>query len=1082
MEEILKQAQFKKMIGELAAKLGQSETAVQHEAESCLEEMYATHNPLADAIGSLASQVIVTRGYDNTIDVVDEELRQVERLMRSRAVAFVITHKTYLDTFVLSTVLAQNMLPIPYTFGGINMAFMGLGQLGRQAGGIFIRRSFKDNEIYKSVLRYYIAHLVRSKASFMWALEGTRSRTGKILWPRLGILKYMVEASRPLPKDSITYIPVSIVYDLIPDVHAMTAEKRGTEKKAESLGWFLNYIRKLMGGNHGRIAVRFGEPASLDETPDVPELESLAQKYTAEQVALQKLSVELVYRINQATPIATTALICTTLLSKFSASQREIELDVSQLEEIVHGRQPNAILSSKRPLHDRVQNALDLLVNDEVVERKGTGLNVSYSVPPASYMMAVYYSNMAIHHLVNHAFMELAILHAADKDASQRQLSFWAEIMRLRDLFKFEFFYSRKPIFSDEIEGELGRLDADWQAKFSDTDGNPVDLLREKQLFVAHAILPPYLEAYRVIAYGLLQRNPEEPFEEAAFIQDCIDLGEELHWQGIIHRVESISKPFLTHGIYLAKNRGLIGPGEHEEGIKKFLRQLEYVGERLQTLQSFTLEREVEFPHPDIEETLAETAVSETVVAEVIDAPEGPQIGAFFDLDRTLIEGFSAREFAQERILSRQMSSREILAQFAGVLVYAIGNRNFASLAAVSAQGVDGTPEAVFAELGEEVFTKHLADKIYPESRALVQAHFAKGHTVAIISAATPYQVEPVARELGIEHVMCTRLEVKNGRFTGKIVDPACWGDGKAVAARELAAKLNLDLDQSYFYTDSAEDMPLLDIVGKPRPLNPDEELDKVALERGWPIQYFHTMRRAGFRSALRTGLALSSMVPIMIAGVSSGVMNFSRQRGINTMVGALGDVGTRLAGIQLRVRGEENMWSHRPAVFIFNHQSGADLLIGAKLLRKDATGIAKRELKYSLMGPLMMAGGMVFIDRGNREKAIAAMEPAVEALKNGRSLAIAPEGTRSKDYTLGPFKKGAFHMAMQAGVPIVPMVIKNAHDALPKGSFLIRKSIVEVVVLPPIPTTDWQVETLDQHIDDVRNLFLQELGQVEEN
>ena len=119
MEEILKQAQFKKMIGELAAKLGQSETAVQREAESCLEEMYATHNPLADAVGALASQVIVTRGYDNTIDVVDWELRQVERLMRSRSVAFVITHKTYLDTFVLSTVLAQNLLPIPYTFGGI---------------------------------------------------------------------------------------------------------------------------------------------------------------------------------------------------------------------------------------------------------------------------------------------------------------------------------------------------------------------------------------------------------------------------------------------------------------------------------------------------------------------------------------------------------------------------------------------------------------------------------------------------------------------------------------------------------------------------------------------------------------------------------------------------------------------------------------------------------------------------------------------------------------------------------------------------------------------------------------------------
>ena len=170
-----------------------------------------------------------------------------------------------------------------------------------------------------------------------------------------------------------------------------------------------------------------------------------------------------------------------------------------------------------------------------------------------------------------------------------------------------------------------------------------------------------------------------------------------------------------------------------------------------------------------------------------------------------------------------------------------------------------------------------------------------------------------------------------------------------------------------------------------------------------------------------------------------------------------------------------------RPAVFIFNHQSGADLLIGAKLLRKDATAIAKQELKFSLAGPLLMAGGVVFLDRANRKKAIEALEPAVEALRGGTSVAIAPEGTRSKDYRLGKFKKGAFHMAMQAGVPIVPMVIKNAHDAMPKGSFIIRPTTVEVVVLPPIPTTEWTVETLDDRIAEVRRLFLRELGQVEE-
>lgn len=1077
MEEVLNSPHFQKAIAELAQSLGKPIESIMPEVEECLKEMYATHNPLGDFIGMIGSQFLVSRGYDHVIDVDQEQLRRVAELVRSHSVAFVITHKTYLDTFVLSVVLGQNYMPIPYTFGGINMSFMGLGQLGRQAGAIFIRRSFKDNDVYKMVLRQYIAHLVRHKASFMWALEGTRSRTGKLLWPKLGILKYMMEASQQLRRDSVKYVPVSIVYDLIPDVHSMTAERTGSEKKPESLGWFVNYIRSMMSGDYGRITLRFGEPVTLAETPNVPEVDMEIQaRYSSDQIALQKLAFELVHQINRATPVTTTSLVCTALLSKFAASKAEIDRDVAQLITIVARRDPKAVLSPEVVLRERVGQALELLVKDGVVERKGMGLDVRYTIPPESYLMAVYYSNMAIHHLVNHAFIELSLLHVAQKERPKPLLSFWAEMMRLRDLFKFEFYYPTRPQFSDEIEAELALIAPDWEARLGETA-----VLQSQPLYVAHAILAPYIEAYRVVAFALQQRQPGEPFDEERFIQHCIALGEELHWQGEVQRLEAISRPFLVNGIHLARNRGLID-NPQPQAMTSFLRELDKIGGQLHTLQSWTLTRDKDhLPPPSLAEILPETAVAEFVIQEVAAAPEGTHIGAFFDLDRTLIEGFSAKEFFQERLFSRTMTTREVVSQFAGVLVYAIGNRNFASLAAVSARGVSGTPESAFMELGEEVYRKHLADKIYPEARALVQAHLAKGHTVAIVSAATRYQVEPVARELNIHEVMCTRMEVQNGRFTGKIIHPPCWGEGKAYAANQLAATHNLDLAQSYFYTDSAEDLPLLEIVGRPRPLNPDAELDKIALERGWPIQRFRSGARPGMTNLVRTGLAFGSMVPALLAGVSTTLLGGSRRRGVNTMVATLGDLGTALAGIDLRVRGEEHMWSQRPAVFIFNHQSGADLLIGAKLLRKDATAIAKQELKFSLAGPLLMAGGVVFLDRANRKKAIEALEPAVEALRSGTSVAIAPEGTRSKDYRLGKFKKGAFHMAMQAGVPIVPMVIKNAHDAMPKGSFVIRPTTVEVVVLPPIPTTDWTLETLDDRIAEVRGLFLQELGQVEE-
>jgi putative phosphoserine phosphatase/1-acylglycerol-3-phosphate O-acyltransferase len=196
-------------------------------------------------------------------------------------------------------------------------------------------------------------------------------------------------------------------------------------------------------------------------------------------------------------------------------------------------------------------------------------------------------------------------------------------------------------------------------------------------------------------------------------------------------------------------------------------------------------------------------------------------------------------------------------------------------------------------------------------------------------------------------------------------------------------------------------------------------------------------------------------------------------------MTALLGDIATRLAGIEIVAKGEENLWAERPAVFIFNHQSNADMFILTKLLRKDVRAIAKKELLYSPVGPLFMIAGVIFIDRSNREKAIEGMKPAVKALQNGTSIAIAPEGTRSYDTTLGQFKKGAFHLAMQANVPIVPIVIKDAHSILPRGSALVRSQAVEVVVLPPIDVSNWRAEELNERIDEVRNLYLQELGQM---
>jgi len=185
------------------------------------------------------------------------------------------------------------------------------------------------------------------------------------------------------------------------------------------------------------------------------------------------------------------------------------------------------------------------------------------------------------------------------------------------------------------------------------------------------------------------------------------------------------------------------------------------------------------------------------------------------------------------------------------------------------------------------------------------------------------------------------------------------------------------------------------------------------------------------------------------------------------------GEIGTAIAGVDVQVKGESHLWSHRPAVFIFNHQSAIDMLLLCKLLRRDFIGIAKKEVKRNpIFGPIFTLAGSVFVDRGNHEQAVRALEPVIDALRQGLSVAIAPEGTRSPTPRIGRFKKGAFHLAMAAKVPVVPIVFKNALDALPKHGIVVRPATVEAVVHKPMFTDDWSFENLDEKIAGVRRLY----------
>jgi putative phosphoserine phosphatase/1-acylglycerol-3-phosphate O-acyltransferase len=227
-----------------------------------------------------------------------------------------------------------------------------------------------------------------------------------------------------------------------------------------------------------------------------------------------------------------------------------------------------------------------------------------------------------------------------------------------------------------------------------------------------------------------------------------------------------------------------------------------------------------------------------------------------------------------------------------------------------------------------------------------------------------------------------------------------------------------------------------------------------------------------------RSVAAYAGMAGGLGAGLWAGLLKRSHREAVNRSAALIGDLGLAIAGIEIRVRGEDHLWSHRPAMFLFNHQSQLDVLILAKLLRENYTGVAKANTRnVPGFGQFFQFAGVAFVEPGHKARNRAALAPAAEKLKSGLSLVMAPEGTRSPTPRLGAtFRKGAFHLAMQARVPIVPIVIRNAGALLRRGEVALRPGTVDVAVLPPIPTTRWRVKDLDRHVTEVRQMFVDTL------
>lgn len=466
-------------------------------------------------------------------------------------------------------------------------------------------------------------------------------------------------------------------------------------------------------------------------------------------------------------------------------------------------------------------------------------------------------------------------------------------------------------------------------------------------------------------------------------------------------------------------------------------------------------------------------------VAEIMASPPGPKVGAFFDLDGTLVAGFTAVILTQERLRRRDMGVGELLSMITGALNHTLGRIEFEDLIGKASMALAGRLLTDLDEIGERLFNQRIESRIYPEMRELVRAHVARGHTVVLSSSALTIQVNPVARFLGITNTLTNKFEVnEDGLLTGGVVKPILWGPGKAAAVQQFAAEHDIDLKESYFYADGDEDVALMYLVGNPRPTNPEGKMAAVARRRGWPILKFESRGGVGLRRQIRTLAGFGSMFPVAAGAVGLGLLTRNRRRGVNFFTSNFSSLLLATCGVHLNVIGRDNLTAQRPAVFIFNHRNQVDPIISGALVKDNWVGVGKKELERDpIMGTLGKLLDGVFIDRDDPNSAVETLHTVEERARNGLSIVIAPEGTRLDTTEVGPFKKGPFRIAMAVGIPIVPIVIRNAEIIASRNSTTLNPGTVDVAVFPPIPVEDWTLDTLPDRIAEIRQLYLDTLA-----
>ncbi len=550
-EAILSRREFLDTVDEISQGMGLAIEQGRSKAEHYLREIAATHSPYAIDVIANAIHKLYSQGY-GSIRYSPEQVRRVADLGQAHPVVFLPSHRSNLDRLSLQFMLWENDLPPNHTAGGINMNFFPVGPLMRRTGVFFIRRSFKGNPLYKAVLKSYLDYLIEKRFPLEWYMEGGRSRSGRLGVPRLGMLSYVVDSLRRGKTDDIQLIPVSIAYDQIQDVPDYALEAQGKGKQRESLGWMYRAVKSLRR-RYGDIHIRFGEPVSAASA-----LDAIAEDDES-SIGLQKLGFEIMYRIGQVTPITPTALVTVALLAARGNARTAEQLaeECARLSDFVAARALPTTETLDLSAPDRVTTVLDWLAeHGNVSSHEAVGRRVFW-LDDEQMVRIAYYRNVIVHFFVPRALAEMALASLADRD-QVTAAAVDAELLRLRDLLKFEFFFQEKEPFLEDVSDDIELDVPHWRSSL--LASGAAGIASKLGPPIAHWAVLPFLDAYQIVGDEL--EVTRGTLNEKAFLKACLDRARMYRIEGRLMSGESASQVMFKSALALADNRGLLTPGQ----------------------------------------------------------------------------------------------------------------------------------------------------------------------------------------------------------------------------------------------------------------------------------------------------------------------------------------------------------------------------------------------------------------------------------------------------------------------------------------------------------------------------------------